>query len=151
MDHPDLYQAASKAVSGTDVKTVVVCNVKSCLPKVKGFIASLLGKIPKAGNYERHHLHFDDIIKASRAESLKVGVNPTEDLALILYTGGTTGTPKGASLTHANLVFDLCRKNMAGYKRPRSAEFRDELPTSMVGKVLRRVLREEEMKKAGSV
>jgi long-chain acyl-CoA synthetase len=40
---------------------------------------------------------------------------------------------------------------MAGYKWPRSVEFRDELPTSMVGKVLRRVLREEEMKKAGSV
>jgi long-chain acyl-CoA synthetase len=34
---------------------------------------------------------------------------------------------------------------MAGYKRPKMIEFRDEIPTSNVGKVLRRVLRDEEM------
>jgi len=36
---------------------------------------------------------------------------------------------------------------MAGYKRPREIEFRDELPISVVGKVLRKVLRDEEMAK----
>jgi len=35
-----------------------------------------------------------------------------------------------------------CNK-LAGYKRPREIEFRDSLPTSVVGKVLRRVLKEE--------
>ena len=44
-------------------------------------------------------------------------------------------------------ILDFCRKHMAGYKRPRSVELRDELPTSMVGKVLRRVLREETLQK----
>lgn len=48
-------------------------------------------------------------------------------------------------------ILDFCRKNMTGYKRPRSVEFKDDLPTSMVGKVLRRVLREEALKKRGSV
>ena len=38
----------------------------------------------------------------------------------------------------------FCKKNMAGYKRPRQIEFRDEVPVSNVGKVLRRVLRDEE-------
>jgi long-chain acyl-CoA synthetase len=37
---------------------------------------------------------------------------------------------------------------MAGYKRPKIVEFRDELPVSNVGKVLRRVLRDEERDKA---
>ena len=44
-------------------------------------------------------------------------------------------------------IIDFCRDKMAGYKRPREVEFRDELPTSVVGKVLRRVLRDEEQAK----
>ena len=34
-------------------------------------------------------------------------IDPTSDLALVIYTGGTTGRPKGAALTHASLVFDV--------------------------------------------
>ena len=41
----------------------------------------------------------------------------------------------------------FCRENLAPYKVPRSYEFRDELPKTQVGKVLRRVLVEEEMAK----
>jgi len=44
-------------------------------------------------------------------------------------------------------ILDFCKDNMAGYKRPRSIELRDELPTSVIGKVLRRVLRDEEISK----
>ncbi|MBC8442144.1 MAG: AMP-binding protein [Deltaproteobacteria bacterium] len=38
----------------------------------------------------------------------------------------------------------FCKENMAGYKRPKLIEFRNEIPVSNVGKVLRRVLRDEE-------
>jgi len=41
----------------------------------------------------------------------------------------------------------FCKENMAGYKRPRVVEFRDEVPVSNVGKILRRVLRDEEISK----
>jgi long-chain acyl-CoA synthetase len=44
-------------------------------------------------------------------------------------------------------IIEFCRKNMAGYKRPRVIEFREEVPVSNVGKVLRRVLRDEEIEK----
>jgi len=40
-------------------------------------------------------------------------------------------------------IIDFCKERLAGYKRPRTIEFRQELPTSPVGKVLRRVLKEE--------
>ncbi|MFZ3048959.1 MAG: AMP-binding protein, partial [Desulfatirhabdiaceae bacterium] len=52
----------------------------------------------------------------------------------------------GTTTTEAELL-DFCKERLAGYKRPRSIEFREILPTSPVGKVLRRVLRDEEHKK----
>ncbi len=45
-------------------------------------------------------------------------------------------------------ILEFCKENMAGYKRPKIVEFRDELPVSNVGKILRRVLRDEESDKA---
>ena len=50
---------------------------------------------------------------------------------------------EGQSCTEEE-IRDFCKENMAGYKRPKLIEFRDEIPTSNVGKVLRRVLRDEE-------
>ena len=44
-------------------------------------------------------------------------------------------------------VLDYCRENMTNYKVPRAIEFRDTLPKSNVGKILRRSLRDEEMEK----
>ncbi len=45
-------------------------------------------------------------------------------------------------------IIQFCRERLAAYKVPRIVEFRDELPKSAVGKILRRVLREEEIKKS---
>jgi long-chain acyl-CoA synthetase len=44
-------------------------------------------------------------------------------------------------------IIQYCRDNLAKYKVPRLVEFRTELPKTIVGKVLRRTLREEEIKK----
>ena len=107
MDHPQFYPTAVKAIEGTDVETVVICSVKSYLPPIKGFLGALLGKIPKAGNYAPGHLFFDNVVAAASPQAPKIQIDPTKDLALIIYTGGTTGVPKGASLTHSNFVFDI--------------------------------------------
>jgi long-chain acyl-CoA synthetase len=45
-------------------------------------------------------------------------------------------------------IRQFCKENMAGYKRPKMIEFREDIPVSNVGKVLRRVLRDEERDKA---
>jgi long-chain acyl-CoA synthetase len=45
-------------------------------------------------------------------------------------------------------IMEFCRREMAKFKVPKYVEFRRELPKTIVGKVLRRVLLDEEMKKA---
>jgi long-chain acyl-CoA synthetase len=50
----------------------------------------------------------------------------------------------GESATEEEFI-DWCRERMAGYKRPKTVEFRETLPLSPIGKILRRVLRDEEV------
>ncbi len=107
MDHPQFYPTTVEAVQGTAVESVVICSVKSYLPKVKAILGGLLGKIPKADKYEPGHLFFDDVVASAKPEPPAVDINPTEDLALIIYTGGTTGVPKGAALVHSNFTYNL--------------------------------------------
>ncbi|WP_045216274.1 long-chain-fatty-acid--CoA ligase [Desulfonatronovibrio magnus] len=52
----------------------------------------------------------------------------------------------GENVTKADII-SFCREKLAGFKVPKQVEFRDELPKTIVGKVLRRALREEEMQK----
>ena len=49
---------------------------------------------------------------------------------------------KDDSLSEEELITH-CRENLTGYKIPKAVEFRDELPKTNVGKILRRALKEE--------
>jgi long-chain acyl-CoA synthetase len=55
----------------------------------------------------------------------------------------------GSTLTEEELI-SHCKGNLAPYKVPRFVEFRDELPKSAVGKLLKRVLLHEEREKSGA-
>jgi long-chain acyl-CoA synthetase len=68
----------------------------------------------------------------SRGEQIK---------AFVVLKEGETATEKE--------IIDYCAANLAKYKLPTIVEFRKDLPKSNVGKVLRKILREEEMKKHG--
>ena len=111
MDHPQFYPTAVSAVKKSPVETVVICSVKSYLPKIKGLIGGLLGKIPKAEHHESGHFFFDDVVASARPQPPEIEIDAAQDLALIIYTGGTTGVPKGAALTHSNFTYDLQSSN----------------------------------------
>ncbi|HMK64819.1 MAG TPA: long-chain fatty acid--CoA ligase, partial [Thermodesulfobacteriota bacterium] len=106
LDHPVFYPTALEAIKETSVKTVVVCGIRDFVPGLKGIIGSLLGKIPKAPSLDPAHIKFQQVL-ATSPNPPSLAINPVEDLALILYTGGTTGVPKGASLTHNNIRSNL--------------------------------------------
>jgi long-chain acyl-CoA synthetase len=107
MDHPTLYPTAVGALPGTRVDTVVVCNVRSHLPRLKGLLGSVLGKVPAAKHIRTDHTRYEHIMKSTPADTFNVRVRPSEDTAVIIYTGGTTGAPKGACLSHSNIMSNV--------------------------------------------
>ena len=107
LDHPAFTPTCYEAIKNTAVKTVVVCSAKNFLPKAKAVLGGLLGKIPKSPYYQKDVTFFyGDIMTKNEPVAPKVDVDP-DDVAMVLYTGGTTGIPKGAALSHRNLVANV--------------------------------------------
>ena len=69
-----------------------------------------------------------------------------QHIDIVLHIKAYIVPKQGEEITQEEIIH-FCRKKLASYKVPRKVEFRRELPKSMVGKVLRRILYEEEMKK----
>lgn len=94
------------------------------------------------GGYNVYPREVDEVLyeHPKVAEAVAVGVkHPTRGEVLKAYV-----VPRpGETLTTAELTAH-CRARLANYKVPKFFEFREELPKSLIGKVLRRILRDEE-------
>lgn len=103
---PDVadIQARVLAVAGkTGIRHVVTCPIADALPLIKK-LGYKLAKRNEIGRAPRtpQHLFFADLIAGTEAPR-PVAVAPDE-VAVLQYTGGTTGVPKAAMLSHANIV-----------------------------------------------
>ncbi len=74
--------------------------------KLKNVIATGLQDYkPQTGLFSKQDVwSFKQLLEEASETPLEISINPSEDLAALQYTGGTTGTAKGAMLTHSNLV-----------------------------------------------
>ena len=103
-----LYPRATKIMKETALENVIVTGIKDYLPFPKNLVYPFIQKKQygfsvKVEHSGMNHL-FTEIMKVASAEPIDVPFNFEEDLALIQYTGGTTGSPKGVMLTHRNLI-----------------------------------------------
>ncbi len=68
-------------------------------------ITNIMGQTPSVPeSVDQGIFHMTNLIKDTAPDVTRVKINPKKDIAVIQYTGGTTGMPKGALLTHYNLI-----------------------------------------------
>ncbi len=86
---------------------VIVCSMTAALPIVKGWLfrafkSKTLADVPDRKPY----LRFERLIGGAETP-VPVAIDPSQDIAVLQYTGGTTGVPKAAMLTHANIMANV--------------------------------------------
>ncbi|MFX1274267.1 MAG: AMP-binding protein [Promethearchaeota archaeon] len=109
-----LYTAGpNKVLDQTNVKHMIWTDLLDFInappeifERIREGVPSYAHQIPEsAETFSIHHLK--KIIDETEPKEIQVDIDPWEDAACYLMTGGTTGLPKAAVLTHANLYLDL--------------------------------------------
>lgn len=105
LDLKVLYPNIAKLLGKTRLKKIVVGNLKEVLPFPKNFLYPLVKskEIASVPNNDQNVTFKSLLANDGKYEPSEVK-NPAERVAVLQYTGGTTGLPKGAMLTHTNLI-----------------------------------------------
>ena len=102
-DITDFHARVVEAAASTNVRQIITCPIADVLPPLKRFAYRIFKRkdiAPRPAG--AGHIRFADLI-ANPAAPDPVAIKPG-DVAVFQYTGGTTGVPKAAMLTHANLT-----------------------------------------------
>jgi long-chain acyl-CoA synthetase len=114
----NMAHLAEKVVPKTGVKHIIVTEVADLLPPLKRLLVNSVIKYVKKMVPPFHlpkAVKFNDVLAKGRGKPV-LDVSPNgDDVAVLQYTGGTTGVAKGAMLTHRNLIANMlqCRALMA--------------------------------------
>lgn len=105
----------------TCLKRAIVTNLVDLLPFWKRAVGLLFDKIPRGiVKKDKNVYFFRDLIKTPPENKIEVEIDPWKDLSYILYTGGTTGFPKGVPGNHVGMtsyVRDIMEDVVGGHIR----------------------------------
>jgi long-chain acyl-CoA synthetase len=115
---PDLKAVSDKLLNipvDAGVERIVLCPLAKVMPALigLGFRLTHIGKLARRADSERF-VSFADLI-ANDGSFTPAALDP-DDVAVLQYTGGTTGVPKGAMLTHANLAANSMQMRLHNFK-----------------------------------
>lgn len=96
-----------EALKSVSLDAVIYTGVDDYLPAVLSLLYRLKERKPKIAYDGRTTVAFRRLIREFEPRPPQVSIDPKEDIASLMYTGGTTGVPKGAMLTHYNLVSNV--------------------------------------------
>lgn len=121
-----LYPRIAKIKSETKLEHIIVTAIKDYLPFPKNIIYPFIqkkqsGMVVNVKHEGNQHL-FLKIMAYSTAEKIATDLDFENDLALLQYTGGTTGKPKGVMLTHKNLIANATACDVWLYKMKKGEE-----------------------------
>lgn len=137
VDVPELYVTAAEVLESCALETLVVGRLADALPRLKSVAFKLFkrSQIAKVA-YGAEILAWSDVLGPVGAAPWEIGkptalveLDPSEDLALLQYTGGTTGRPKGAMLGHDQLSMNAQQVAAINpFEDPRKEVFLGALP-----------------------
>ena len=103
LDLAATYPKAAALLAGGAVARIIVCPFADMLPASKRTMFRMLKRRDRVvPPRDAAHVWLADLM-APGAPPQPVDIDPHRDVAVLQYTGGTSGTPKGAMLSHANL------------------------------------------------
>ena len=95
----------SEVFEETPLKRAIVTNLVDLLPRWKRTIGWFFDRVPYGIVEKGESIYFfNELLHKYKPVPPKIDINPREHLAYILYTGGTTGVPKGVPGTHSGMV-----------------------------------------------
>ena len=105
-----------KVLPNTSLEHIIVCRLGDELPRVKRYLVNAVVKYVKKmvpSHNLKQYVGFRDALKRGKSKPAKpLAVAPRwDDLAILQYTGGTTGVAKGAMLSHGNLISNMVQTN----------------------------------------
>lgn len=99
-----LYDKMHGMLHDTRLKKLIVCRFADALPFPKNILFPIVKKKDVARLQHPGRIVWFHNLIANDGNPAPVKIDPEEDIAVLQYTGGTTGVPKGAMLTHANVT-----------------------------------------------